>query len=403
MSGSHAMNASSGPAGETNPFLRYRDRLAVYEPVARGEVSDDRFVDIVSTIDARVAEVWGHGFEITPLVDGSALAAASDLACPLSIKIEAGNVGGSHKARHLMGVMIHDQLRRAMGATTAERLAIASCGNAAIGASVIARAMDRPLDVFVPTWADDATIAVLSDFGAHIHRCERRAGESGDPCYLRFREAVDPDRGAEATAAFGVQSTDTPMTLDGARTIGFEIAEQVEAGAGAPDAGPVDALYVQVGGGALATATACGLPGVRLHPVQAEGCAPLARAWDRWGPTFDIEAALAPDQQFMTPWKDPHSMATGILDDVTYDWVPLLQLTRERGGHPIVAPEALIEKAYRLVRTCFASSGAAVRSQGSSVPAAVSATGTAGFAGLLAEPPTDDGHVAVLFTGIDRR
>lgn len=384
------MSGATGPsgiAGEQNPFLRYRDRLDLHRFVADGTVSDDRLVEIVSTIDARVAAAWGHGFRITALVDGSELAAAAGLTTPLSIKVEVGNVGGSHKARHLMGVMIVDQLRRAAGESTPERLAIASCGNAAIGASVIARAMDRPLDVFVPTWADDATITILNDFGATIHRCERRADEAGDPCYLRFLEAVDASRGA-STAPFGVQSTDTPMTIDGAKTIGFEIAEQVAAGCGATDAGPVDALYVQVGGGALATATASGLPGAVLYPVQAEGCAPLARAWERWAPEFDLEAALASDQQIMTPWHDPHSLATGILDDITYDWIPLLQLTRERGGHPVVAPEPLVEKAHELAHTH------------TDIP--VCATGTAGFAGLLAEPPADDDHVAVLFTGVER-
>lgn len=365
-------------SGEQNPFLRYREQLDVYRFVTSGEVGDERFVELVSMIDDRVATTWGHGFRVTPLIDGDSLAAAAGLESKLSIKVEVRNVGGSHKARHLMGVMIHDQLRRASGHETADRLAIASCGNAAIGAAVIARAMDRPLDVFVPEWADESVIATLDEFGANINRCERRDDEAGDPCYLRFREATSSAAG-DAAAPFGVQSTDTPVTIDGGRTIGFEIAEQADA---------VDALYIQVGGGALATATASGVPGARLYPVQAEGCAPLQRAWDRWGPEFDLDAARRPDQQFMTPWQDPHSLATGILDDITYDWVPLLQLTRERGGRPIVAPESLIEKAYSLAHA--------------HTEVDVCATGTAGFAGVLTEPAPTDEHVVVLFTGVDR-
>lgn len=375
-------------SGEQNPFLRYREQLEVYRPVSAGEVSDDQFVEIVSSIDDRVAATWGHGFRVTPLLDGSALATAAGIASALSIKVEVDNVGGSHKARHLMGVMIFDQLRRARGERTPERLAIASCGNAAIGAAVIARAMDRPLDVFVPVWADRNVIATLDEFGAHITRCERRDGESGDPCYVRFREAIGPAAGTSpqgGASPFGVQSTDTPITIDGGRTIGFEIAEQVES---AEHLEPVDALYIQVGGGALATATASGVPGARLYPVQAAGCAPLKRAWDRWGPDFDLDAAQRPDQQFMTPWQDPHSLATGILDDITYDWVQLLQLTRERGGHPIVAPESLIERAYELAHA--------------HTEIDVCATGSAGLAGLLGEPAPPEDHVVVLFTGIDR-
>ena len=362
--------------GEQNPFVRYRKQLDLYQFVDRGDVSDEQLVDIVSSIDERVERVWGHGFRITPLLDGSALAAAADIEAQLSIKVEVNNVGGSHKARHLMGVMIFDQLRRAAGRDTRDRLAIASCGNAAIGAAVIARAMERPLDVFVPVWADEAVIEVLDGLDATINRCERRPGEDGDPCYLRFREAIDRD---SAAAAFGVQNTDTPFTIDGGKTLGYEIAEQAD---------HVDALYIQVGGGALATATASGVPGARLYPVQAEGCAPLNRAWQRWGPDFDLDAAQAPDQQFMTPWDDPQSFATGILDDITYDWVPLLHKTHERGGHPIVAPEPLIKRAYELAHE--------------HTDVDVCSTGTAGFAGLLTEPAPPGEHVVVLFTGIDR-
>ena len=364
-------------AGEQNPFLRYRERLDSYQVVRDGTMSDEQFVDIVSQIDAKVAGTWGHGFKVSPLVDGATLAAAAELECTLSIKVEANGVGGSHKSRHLMGVMIDKIIAQHLGGPAADDFAIASCGNAAMGAAVLARSMDRKLNVFVPTWADQAVIDQLDHFGATINRCERRDGEAGDPCYLRFREAVDT-----GSQAFSVQGTDTPSTFDGARTIGWEIAEQTA------DGRAVDALYVQVGGGALATAVSRGLPDARLHPVQAEGCAPLERAWRRWSPDFDHDAALAPDQQFMTPWDDPQSFATGILDDITYDWVPLLERMNESGGHPIVAAESEITRAYELAHA--------------HTDINVCSTGTAGFAGLLTEPAPANEHVAVLFTGIDR-
>lgn len=363
------------PAGEQNPFVRYRERLDSYEAVRNEALSDEQFVDIIERLDAQVAATWGSGFLVTPLRDGSDLASAIGLEAQLSIKVEAGNVGGSHKARHLMGVMIERLVAEELGEPPATDFAIASCGNAALGAAVIARAVDRNLDVFVPTWADESVVSLLQDLGASINHCERRSDEAGDPAYLRFREAVEA--GAKA---FSVQGTDTPTTFDGARTIGWEIAEQA--------ATPVDALYVQIGGGALATAVSMGLPDARLHPVQAEGCAPLERAWQRWSPEFDPAKAAGPDQQLMTPWENPQSFATGILDDVTYDWVPLLQRTRVTGGHPIVAAEPSIVQAYSLAHE--------------HTDVNVCSTGSAGFAGLLAEPAAAGEHVCVLFTGIDR-
>ena len=122
--------------------------------------------------------------------------------------------------------------------------------------------------------------------------------------------------------------------------------------------------------------------------MQAEGCAPLRRAWDHLAPDFDFDAAAADPDTYMTPWDDPHSVATGILDDITYDWVPLLERTRATGGWPVVAPESLIVEAHRLAREHTA--------------IAVSPTGSAGLAGLLTEPPDAAVRVGLLFTGVDR-
>ncbi len=374
-----------------NPFIRFRERLDSYEPVRAGDMTDAQWVEIVSTLDAAIADIEGHGFVETPVVEASGLAQAAGLDVELWVKAEPHNVGGSHKARHLMGVAIHLLVSEALGAPKVGRLAIASCGNAAMGAGVVAAAMQRPLDVFVPTWAEESVVSRLVELGSTVNRSERRDGEVGDPAYLRFREAV-----ASGARAFSVQGTDTPTTFDGGRTLGWELAEQLS---------DIDALYIQVGGGALSTAVSMAVPDARLHPVQAEGCAPLRRAWDLLAPDFDFDAAAASTDDYMWAWDDPQSFATGILDDVTYDWLPLLRRTHETGGEPIVAPESLIVQAYEMAH------------QHTEIP--VCSTGSAGLAGLLAAPPkpaTANGRtgpintetfapcerIALLFTGIDR-
>ncbi len=88
----------------------------------------------------------------------------------------------------------------------------------------------------------------------------------------------------------------------------------------APDgSGTLDAMFVQVGGGAFATCLGAGLVEMGQHPtlmaVQAAGCAPLDRAWQLGATATDDWAAV------MTPWTDPASLADGILDDETYDWI----------------------------------------------------------------------------------
>lgn len=366
--------------GEQNPFIRYRERLDSYHRATDGGLSDEWFVDAVGSLDRAVAAVDGPGFTVTPVVDGGSLARAADLGTGISltVKDETGNVSGSHKSRHLFGVALHLLVDEQLGlaAPVGERppLAIASCGNAAMAAGVIAAALNRELVVFVPTWADQPVVERLGVLGATVEHCPRQTGEAGDPAYLRYREAVDA-----GARPFTVQGTETSTTFDGGRTLGWELVEQV---------GSIDAVYVQVGGGALATSVSLGLPDATMYPVQAEGCAPLRRAWDRLSPEFGFDDAEAHPDDFMWPWEDePTSAATGILDDVTYDWLPLLRRTRATGGEPIVVPEATIVEAHRLAR------------QHTSIP--VSATGTAGFAGLLHHRPAP-GHIAVAFTGVER-
>jgi threonine synthase len=301
------------------------------------------------------------------------------------VKNETGNVAGSHKARHLVGLMLHmltgERLANAAPATT---LAIASCGNAAVAAATVARAADRRLDVYVPDTASAAVQDRLRDLGAVVRLCARTAGQVGDPSYLAFREAV-----AAGAVPFSCQGSDNGLTIDGGATLGWELASQLHAS----DAHPAS-LYVQVGGGALASAVAQGLADAQrlgvmdrvpaLMAVQTDGAFPLARAYDRvTAAGNDLAYAATHRSQFMWPWETtPESIAHGILDDETYDWLAVVRAMLASGGHPVVVDEATLEKANQLAREATA--------------IAVDHTGSAGLAGAL---QAGDREGVVLFTG----
>ena len=51
--------------------------------------------------------------------------------------------------------------------------------------------------------------------------------------------------------------------------------------------------------------------------------------------------------ELMTPWPGPHSIADGILDDETYDWIGVFEAMRDCGGTPVVASEELIVRGPR--------------------------------------------------------
>ncbi len=362
---------TSSDVKASNPFIVYRERLDSYAKAMRNGWSDKQFVDLVNRLDQEICGIDGAGFSTTPVIDGTALAVALGLNVDLKVKVEINSVGGSHKARHLFGVALHLAVEEDDGTRP---LAIASCGNAAIAAATVAKAIDRPIEVFVPAWAEESALAILQQLEAQVHVCELGANDPGDPCYARFMESME--KGAQP---FGVQGTNTPSTFDGGRTLGWELRDQVD---------NLDMVFVQVGGGALGTATARALPDVTIYPVQVAGCAPLKRAWDLLAPEFDLESAQANPERFMWPWDQPASAASGLLDDVTYDWLPLLEATIESGGVPVVVSETTLIETHKIATSVTGLN--------------VSPTGVAGLAGL-AETSVEDGSVVgILFTGIDR-
>jgi hypothetical protein len=283
----------------------------------------------------------------------------------------------------------------------------------------------------------------LARLSAAIHICARGAGVRGDPCHAAFRAAV-----AGGAIPFCCQGSDNGLTIDGGRTLAWEMVSALldEGGDGAganPGAGGasrdrrgLDAVFVQVGGGALASAVTQGFDAAlacgsidrrpRLYTVQTEGAFPLRRAYDavaervlaraaasgergpipasdheragrmaRWPGLVREEMAFARRHRslFMRPWEtEPRSVAHGILDDETYDWAEVVGAMLETGGWPIVVGEGLLVEANRVARACTGVD--------------VDHTGSAGLAGLMRalalDPRLAGERTAVIFSGVRR-
>ncbi len=354
---------------EPDPFVRYRRMtFAWHDAMARG-VSDGDFVDIVHRLEERIEAVDGRSFAVTPF----------DSRDGLWIKDETRNVAGSHKSRHLMGVLIWLETMSRFDRDLADApLAIASCGNAALAAAVLARSARRRLDVFVPSETAAEVVDRIEALGAEVTRCARLEG-AGDPAVTRFRAAV-----AAGALPFTCQGPENGLVIEGGSTLGWEMVSQLLA-----CRGNIERVFIQTGGGALSSAViaalgdgvACGaLPHLpRIHAVQTTACSPLARAWERL-PGRGIDYAIAHRSEFMWPWESvPASAAGGILDDETYDWAAVARGMLDSGGHPVLVSEEQLIAANRL-----AGGG-------------VSVTGSAGLAGVLALPGEES--TAVLFTG----
>ena len=378
---------------DPNPFVRYRSLMHAHHLWSASGGRDEDYRRLIEELNSEVARVDGRGFSATPFFRADLLSDRLGFAAPggVWVKDETGNVAGSHKAR-------------LTSAADRPPLAIASCGNAALAAGVVAAAGRRHLIVFVPTDADPGIVARLRDLGADVVACEREPGQKGDPTYLRLLRAI-----GEGALPFTCQGNLNGLAIEGGTTIAFEIASSL---AGSDLS--IDHLFVQVGGGALASACIQGLreavslgvfPGrPRTHTVQTDGAFPLERAnrlvaerlgADRSPDSMEQALAYAATHrsEFMWPWgKRPQSVATGILDDETYDWLAVVRGTLETRGDGLVVGDDLILRANALARDTTG-----IR---------VDPTGSAGLAGLMAMiergAVDPDKRAVVLFTGASR-
>ncbi|WP_302080810.1 threonine synthase [Salinibaculum rarum] len=195
----------------------------------------------------------------TDLVDAPSLGA--DLGVDLQLKLEGANPTGSTKDRGSVVVAAHAV---ELGDDV---VACASTGNAAASMAAYAARSGLQCCLFVPERAPDAKAVQPLVYGADVLSVEGAYDDAHDLCQRVTAASGWLDRSAGAT----------PYTDAGARTLGYELAEQT---ATAPDW-----VVVPMGnGGTLASAwrgletfaslgLADGTP--RMLGVQAEGTAPI--------------------------------------------------------------------------------------------------------------------------------
>lgn len=358
----------------SNPFVRYRARLYSHRVALSRGMSDDEYVKMADELNAALLATGGAQFAETPLLWHAAL--------HCFIKVEVNNVAQSHKARHLANAILYLlALRRTgeEGTLGNRRLAVASCGNAGLAAAEVAAAAQWPIDVCIPPDADAAVIhrlAALAPHGVATVICDRSGADvhtsvgdvpttgAADPTLAVCRELVR----THGSIPFSVQGPECGLAVEGGHTLAWEILTALQR-----DHSGVDELgtaYVQVGGGALGAGLAQGMrraimgaeaaapstaPPLRSEPrlvcVQPEGCQPLHRAWEGVRrDTHDAHEAAKRRSRYMWAWDNPASVAHGILDDETYDWVALCDAMARTGGETAAVSDDAIRAAHAYAR-----------------------------------------------------
>ncbi len=237
------------------------------------------------------------------------------------LKDESTNPTGSFKARGLAMAVT-----RAV-AGGARSFVAPTAGNAGIALAAYAARAGYPAMVFAPRTTPGTILAQMRVFGADVELVDGHIGDCGG----RARDY------ARRTGAFDVSTLREPYRIEGKKTLGLELAEQL--GWTLPDA-----VVYPAGGGTgligmwlafaelLAAGWVTGKP-PRLFAVQPTGCAPVVRA---------VEAGADRCQ----PWPDPWTIASGLRVPAPLGGALMLRAIRETGGGAVAVPdEALAEQA----------------------------------------------------------
>jgi threonine synthase len=299
-----------------------RVKGAVTRDVLRGRPPGMyRFRELTPLDDAERPVTLGEGG--TPLLELPRLAAHLGIG-KLWAKDEGQNPTGSFKARGL-GMAI--TRARTLGA---RGFVIPSAGNAGGAAAVYAARCGLPCVVIVPRGTPSAAVAEAQIAGAHVFTIEGSIATAG-----KVAAKVAPQLGW-----FDLSTLKEPYRLEGKKTIGLELAEQL--GWRMPDL-----LLYPTGGGTGLVGIPKGyeelramgwLSGAlpRFFAVQAEGCAPVVKAF-------------ADGAETTTAWENPTTHAAGLRVPSPFAGRQMLRLLRDTRGGAVAIGEAAIREAQRLV------------------------------------------------------
>ena len=278
-----------------------------------------RFRELTPLDDGEEPVTLGEGG--TPLLPLPRLAAHLGLRHVWG-KDEGQNPTGTFKARGL-GMAI--SRARTLGA---RGFVVPSAGNAGGAAAVYAARCGLPCAVIVPRGTPPAAIAEAQMAGAHVFTIEGSIATAGKVVA----------RLAPALGWFDLSTLKEPYRLEGKKTMGLELAEQL--GWSGPDV-----LFYPTGGGTGLVGIPKGYeelramgwlsgPLPRMVAVQADGCAPVA-------------AAFAAGAETTTPWENPATHAAGLRVPSPFAGRQILRILRETGGTAVAVSEDEIRDGQR--------------------------------------------------------
>ncbi|MEL6113294.1 MAG: threonine synthase [Pseudomonadota bacterium] len=294
----HALTREMWEA-RTEGFWRYHELLPVSRPenrISLGEV-------------------------MTPLMDLTGVMKKHGITGALTVKDEGRLPTGSFKAR---GLALAVSMARELGI---HHLAIPTNGNAGAAMAAYASRAGLKSTVFCPDDTPAINVEEIALQGADVYRVNGLINDCGKIV----------GEGKAATGWFDVSTLKEPYRIEGKKTMGLELAQQL--GWRLPDV-----IFYPTGGGT-------GLIGMwkafdelealgfidghrpRMVAVQAQGCAPIVRAFEN-------------GEEHAPLWEDAHTFAAGIRVPIAVGDFLILRAVRASGGFAHAVSDAAIHAAW---------------------------------------------------------
>jgi threonine synthase len=264
----------------------------------------------------RAENIVSLGEAVTPLVAMPKLAARLG-AREILVKDEGRLPTGSFKAR---GLVMAVSMAKALGVS---HMAMPTNGNAGAALAAYASRAGIRSTIFCPDDTPEVNVSEIALQGASVYRVNGLIDDCGKIV-------------AEGKAKVGWFDTSTlkePYRIEGKKTMGIELAEQL--GWNVPDV-----ILYPTGGGtgligmwkAFAELEAIGFIGAkrpRMVAVQAAGCAPMVRAYER-------------GEEHAARWENAHTIAAGIRVPQALGDFLILRAVRESNGFAIAVNDKAI-------------------------------------------------------------
>ncbi len=279
------------------------------------------------SLAGRAANMWRYG-EVLPAENPVTLGEGFTPMLPsretpnLFIKDEGLNPTGSFKARGLSAAVTmakHYQI---------SKLAIPSAGNAASALAAYAAAAQIEAHIFMPKDVPMANLVECQSYGAHVTLLDGLISDCARMVQTR----------SESAKWFDVSTLKEPFRVEGKKTMGYEVAEQLgwklPEGIIYPTGGGVGLIGMWKAFDEMQELGWIGPERPQMVVVQSSGCAPISKAWDEGKAVSDM-------------WINASTIAAGLRVPKAYGDYLVLDILKDSGGVALAVTDNEIMDALR--------------------------------------------------------